>query len=216
MQYEPPSMQACPHCGSAYFVMDLFASNTFGSTLYSDGYLHNPDMSMDTGVMPCHHCGKSIFREDMVRLLRRYEDKNTDPRYKDNPAFQDLPTFFGTLDPQVLFPLATQETDSERRRRLHVFTMWGDNHTENTRSTEEKRENLRQLLVHLNTESRGDTCMGADALRQLGHFEACIERLAPLLADPGAQDFHPAARLIQEAACAGSREVFVVRTALED
>lgn len=216
MQYDPPSMQACPHCGGAYFIMDLYSSNTFGSTLHSDGYLHNPNMSMDTGVMPCRHCGKPFFREDMVLLLRFIKDRDTDPRYKDNPAFQNLPTFWGTLDPQVLAPLADQQTDPERRRRLHVFTMWGDNHTENTRSTEEKRENLRQLLDFLDAESHGDTCMGADALRQLGRFEECIARLAPLLADPDAQAFHPAARLIQEAARAGNREVFVVRAGVED
>jgi hypothetical protein len=199
----PPCIIACPHCQGPLQAYDTVSGNSFGATYYSDGYRDAPMMPVDTGIGICGHCGQGIYRDEAKTILEDKLDARTDPRFKDDPAYQEPPMYRSTLNPQLLYPLIRSTTDAYKRRSLHMFCMWGHNHTRDKLWANDARDNLLQLLTYLRTDSPHDLCMSADVHRQLGDFEECIARTQTLLDKPAAGDFHTAARQIQAAAKSG-------------
>jgi len=177
----PDRFFSCPHCKAILRRGTLRSGNTFGSTLWSDGYLNAPWLPSPVLATRCPSCAKAFFVEDAEYLgeywiYRSFADNSARPlpdSYKNVPAVEDA-------DPEALCELMTQTEDRDRLRYLctqtwHIYNQACRN--PKTKVQVQKpvgfSRNLERLVGLLEDNHGQDQIMKAEALRELGkHAEA--------------------------------------------
>ena len=66
MQYGPPQILTCPHCGTKKQILSILSGNTFGAVFWSDNRCYAPMMDHVSYVQRCPGCG-------MYYILSRQE-----------------------------------------------------------------------------------------------------------------------------------------------
>lgn len=181
----PDHFFSCPHCKTVLRRWTIGSGNTFGSTLWSDGYLDAPMMPRAVQATRCPSCSKPFFVEDAEDLGEHwtygsYRDDSEDPLpegYKDAPTVQDAA-------PDALSELIRQTEDRDRLRYLCMQTWHIYNHAYRNPKTkgQVKRpagfdSNLEQLIGLLDDDRGQDQLMKGEALRELGKHAESLSAL---------------------------------------
>lgn len=177
----PDHFFSCPHCKTVLRRCTIGSGNTFGSTLWSDGYLDAPMMPRAVQATRCPSCAKPFFVEDAEDLGEHwtygsYRDDSEGPLpegYKDAPAVDDA-------TPDALSDLKGQTEDRDRLRYLcmqswHLYNRPYRNPKAKGSVTRpaEFDSNLEQLIGLLDNDRGQDQLLKAEALRELGkHAES--------------------------------------------
>ena len=177
----PDHFFSCPHCKTVLRRWTIGSGNTFGSTLWSDGYLNAPMMPRAVQATRCPSCAKAFFVDDAEDLGEHwtygsYRDDDDEPLpegYKDAPAVEDA-------EPDALSELILQTDDRDRLRYLCMQTwhIYNQAYRNPKAKGQAKRPadfdgNLERLIGLLDDDRGQDQIMKAEALRELGrHAEA--------------------------------------------
>lgn len=181
----PDHFFSCTHCKTVLRRRTIGSGNTFGSTLWSDGYLYAPMMPRAVQATRCPSCAKPLFVEDAEDLGEHwtygsYRDDSEEPLpegYQDAPVVEDA-------EPNALSELIRQTEDRGRLRYLCMQT-W---HIYNQAYRNPKAKgqvklpagfdsNLEQLIGLLDDDRGQDQLMKAEALRELGKLAESLTAL---------------------------------------
>ena len=181
----PDHFFSCPHCKAVLRRWTIGSGNTFGSTLWSDGYLDAPMLPRAVQATRCPFCARAFFVENAEDLgehwtYRSYRDDSEEPLpegYKDAPAVEDA-------KPDALSELILQTEDRDQLRYLCMQTWHIHNQDYRNRKTKEQAqrptgfsENLERLFGLLDDDRGQDQIMKAEALRELGRHAEAIAAL---------------------------------------
>lgn len=177
----PDHFFSCPHCKTVLRRWTIGSGNTFGSTLWSDGYLDAPMLPRAVQATRCPSCAKAFFVEDAEDLGEHwtygsYRDDSEEPLpagYKDAPAVEDA-------NPEALSELILHTEDRDRVRYLCMQTWHSYNQAYRNPKAQSQAQkpdgfngNLERLIGLLADDRGQDQVMKAEALRELGkHAEA--------------------------------------------
>lgn len=138
----PDTIHQCPHCNAKARKANLLSGNTFGSQLWSDGYMHAPMLPEMVRVTRCPGCRRiywwadahevgvvpePVFEEQEVEVNRKWwfgTRKEKRSGYRSSPL-ADLPEL-EHLDADGLFEaLAEITTGSTQGREEYLRTSSG-------------------------------------------------------------------------------------------
>jgi hypothetical protein len=113
----PHHFFACPHCKTVLRRTTIRSGNTFGSTLWSDGYLDAPMLPPAVQATRCPSCEKAFFVKDAEDLGEhsRFPRDSLPESYKNAPFIEDA-------DPDALSELIPRTEDRDQLRYLCVQT----------------------------------------------------------------------------------------------
>lgn len=189
----PDLFFACPHCKTVLRRWSIGSGNTFGSTLWSDGYLDAPMLPRAVQVTRCPSCAKTFFIEDAEDLgeywtygsYRKDSKEALQAGYKKAPAVKEA-------TPDVLSELILHTQDPDRLRYLRIQKWHIDNQAFRNPKTKEPVQlpagfngNLEQLVSLLENDRGQDQIMKAEALRELGRYTQAIKSLLDIDAEFG-------------------------------
>jgi hypothetical protein len=211
----PEYFFSCPHCKTALRKSTFRSGNTFGATLWSDGYLDAPMLPSTIKVTRCRSCAKAFFIQDAESLgsywsciVPGHDEGDTilPDRCKGAP-------YIGDAKPDALSELIPQTEDRDRLRYLciRIWHIHNQAYRDSNAEGQVERpagfdENLERLITLLDEDRGQDQIMKAEALRELGrHAEALA-----LLQDIDVK-FGWMADQIRSMAQAGDRAVGVLR-----
>ena len=200
---------------------------------WTDGQLDAPMLPTESWLVKCPHCHAMLWFDEqeecgqkgacfeeleeseyLARMRTREEDAGLDPgaghcaqdkfpglRMVERPSRDDIFTF-----------LEQNSFEPVKERYLHVMAWWvaNDDRRHGARElplTVRETANLERLLVILDPSDEGSLVMKAEALRELGRFEAAIGLLA---GRPFRSPMMPAVRAIKTLAALGDPFVAVV------
>jgi hypothetical protein len=191
--FGPDHFFSCPNCKVTLRRKTLRSGNTFGSTLWSDGYLDAPMRPQVVEVTRCPVCQGPFFVEDA-------EDVGDEWSYGAvwrglsevlPEDFQKAPKV-AEADHVALSELAQKTADRERLRYLLMQSWQIYNHPVRKRKVKGKKPNPEGLkgalerLIGLLDDDRGqDQIMKAEALRELGKHAEAIAALQDIDAELG-------------------------------
>jgi TPR repeat protein len=188
-----PIISRCPACESLLERFELLSGNTFGATFWTDGKVDAPDLPDQPPFGKCSHCKAIVWVIDLKPQIDQVKTKALKDRVKaDLLGLDDLrlmkraernsvETRCGHLiDPdleELLGYVDRECSDIERERivRAHAWKKGNDSR----RTTSDKkplatseRANLEKLCPLID-ESNDNLCLlKAEALRELGRFDA--------------------------------------------
>ncbi len=189
----PDQVIACPNCKSLAKYGTLLSGNNFGARLWTDGKQVAPMLPHPPAVVKCRKCKECYWLSEASEIgtLDPWSTEGSDPDWmsahvveapEENDCYQ-----------AIAAGLAVKPGDE---RNLRIFTWWRRNDAfrdsqdakagsiEN--ASDECRKNLSALVNLLDDGAQNDRIMKAEALRELGDFEASQEILGTLSAAPAA------------------------------
>jgi hypothetical protein len=189
----PDHFFSCPHCKAVLRRWTIGSGNTFGSTLWSDGYLHAPMLPRAVQAARCPSCAKAFFVDDAEDLgehwtygsYRDDSEESLPEGYKDAPAVEDANT-------DALSELILQTEDRDRLRYLCMQTWHNYNQAYRNPKTKGQVQrpagfngNLERLIGLLEDDRGQDQVMKAEALRELGKHTDAMAALQDIDAELG-------------------------------
>ena len=189
----PDQFFSCPHCKAVLRRWTIGSGNTFGSTLWSDGYLHAPMLPRAVQATRCPSCAKVFFVEDADNLgehwtygsFRDDSDDLLPASYQDAPAVEDA-------DAEALSELIPQTEDRDRLRYLcmQIWHIYNQAYRNPKAKGQVQRPagfngNLERLLGLLDDDRGQDQIMKAEALRELGRHAEALAALQDVDAELG-------------------------------
>ncbi len=213
--YAPPKICACPSCQAPQAIWVMRSGNTFGSTLWSDGYLDAPMLPRDPPFRVCAACGGS-FVDGEARYLGQVEretgaavrlggERAARPDYAHKPNEAQCYAALAAGFPQA--------RGIELAVRIFAWHLRNDRHREPTSSRLVKpdlpawSDNARALLGLLGPERAEDRLMAAELHRHLGEFDAALRVLEVIRSE----NLLPMVATIRKAAERGWSHVVVLR-----
>jgi hypothetical protein len=230
----PTLVLASPCCGHLHRLATIRSGNTLGAALWSDGKFHARMLPQPPSLARCRGCRAPFWVADAAevgriddpfyRQIAGREQQQVAPEWSeaaDIDATPDIDTLIDAL-PHPSFGAA------ERQRKVRVLLwhelneprrsqpdnpkwqqFWGPYWEKYGAEFEERygahfRPNLEALLALLDESQSDDRLQKAEALRELGHFEACIRLLDSDFDGP----LDTYAEQIRRRALAGDRVVF--------
>lgn len=186
----PDHFFSCLACQAVLRRRTIGSGNTFGSTLWSDGYLDAPMMPEPVQVTCCPNCHHAFFVNDADDLGRYWTYRYSGAGGKDEiPAGYEEAPYIEEADAYGYRRVIADTTSVERLRYLRLQLWHTDNHpyrirkpTGSARQRSEIRhkyfvENLDALLALLEDDRGSDQIMKAEVLRQLERYAEAIELL---------------------------------------
>jgi len=170
----------CPQCKTVLRRATYLSGNTFGSTLWSDGYLDAPMMPDTVEVTRCPSCSKAFFVEDAESIGEFETSGAQDADISSPPEICRSALAASDADLDALAELVLHTPDDDRLRflRLKIWHLHNDAHRNPGNEPSESKpknfsNNLEELILHLEDDGGQDQLMKAEALRELGrHTEA--------------------------------------------
>jgi hypothetical protein len=168
----------CPHCKTVLKRATFSSGNTFGSTLWSDGYLHAPMMPKAVDATRCPSCSRAFLVEDAEDLGEHWIDDESAPVSHSDAAMAHQ------ADATALSEIVDTPQDPTRLRHLRI-SMWHEFNHEHRRKDGEAtahrpegfEENLERLIEMLDDGEDEAKLMKAEALRELGRHAESIAAL---------------------------------------
>jgi len=193
----PEVIICCPECKALSRFSTMASGNTFGSTLWSDGYRYSPMLEPSVPVIQCDDCSR-IFLKWKAEEVGQYFHSARDIGF-DVPDKESAPTEWKKA-PRIKAPKeddfykAIDEGLSENRqeeKNIRLTAWWQSNDRcrngfsliENKNDfpdPEEREKNMEKLLGLLDKTNPNDQIMAAEILRQLGKFDEALEVLKTL------------------------------------
>ena len=193
----PEVIISCPECKALSRFSTMASGNTFGSTLWSDGYRYSPMLEPSVPVIQCDDCSR-IFLKWKAEEVGQYFHSARDIGF-DVPDKESAPTEWKRA-PRIKAPKeddfykAIDEGLSENKqeeKNIRLTAWWQSNDrcrngfslAENKNDfpdPEEREKNMEKLLELLDRTNPNDQIMAAEILRQLGRFDEALEVLKKL------------------------------------
>jgi hypothetical protein len=189
----PDHFFSCPHCKAVLRRWTIGSGNTFGSTLWSDGYLDAPMLPRAVQATRCPSCAMAFFVEDAENLGERwtygsFRDDSDDPlpeSYQNSLVVEDA-------DAEALSELISQTEDCDRLRYLcmQIWHIYNQAYRNPKAKGQVQRPagfngNLERLFGLLDDDRGQDQIMKAEALRELGRHAEVIAALQDVDAELG-------------------------------
>jgi hypothetical protein len=161
----------CPGCRSLFVKETLGSANSFGAVFWTDGYMQASMFPIPPVMAYCRLCEEYFFLEEAEELFSV-------------PPFievGELPTIstFDEMDDNDYREALRHEPAPQRERTLLLRLLWKLNHPLRYNSTavvtREQQETLERLDELIDGEE--EPIRRAEMLRELGHFEECLELL---------------------------------------
>lgn len=220
----PTLVLASPCCGHLHRLATIASGNTFGATLWSDGKLDAPMLPAPPRIARCGGCRTLFWVGDAkevgrIGIARPSTGKDGAPEVASE--WQQAP-MIGSPDIDVLAEAVTDPRFAARDRWRHVrISLWhalneprrqrpGDKDQEQRAAAFQQRygalfaQNLEALLELIEETAPDGRLQKAEALRELGRFDACIRLLDQDFDEPLASY----ARQIRQRALARDPTVF--------
>lgn len=211
---------SCPHCQAVLRRATLRSGNTFGSTLWSDGYLDAPMLPNPAQIARCPSCVGAFFIADAESLGQDRHDweipaflrESLDFEIKTLPDdFQKAP-WIQDVNPEAFPALIAQTKDHDRLRYLYTRIWHSHNHAQRKPGApgEVQKpvgfiENLALLIDLLKDDYGQEQLLRAEAVREIGMHDEAI-----LLLQDIKTEFAWAADQIRAMALAGNATVSVL------
>ena len=180
MKPGPNQIVACPHCGALAHYRTLDSGNTLGAIAWTDGRQYAPMMVEPPAVVKCHACGTCYWLAEAREIgvvARDFRAKVPIPEEWEKTPEVKEPSADECLD-AIEAGLAK---DGAQEKGLRILAWWRANDASRERRFAEEatpaspagfRRNLQCLADVLTDDSDNDRLMRAEALRELGQFDA--------------------------------------------
>ena len=189
----PEVIISCPECKALSRFSTMASGNTFGSTLWSDGYRYSPMLEPSVPVIQCHNCSKIFlkWKAEEVGQYSRFSrgngvEEETPAEWKRAPRIKapKEEDFYKAIDEGLL-------ENKQEEKNIRLTAWWQSNDrcrkgfslVENKNdfpAPKEREKNMEKLLGLLDRTNPNDQIMAAEILRQLGRFDEAIEQLSKL------------------------------------
>ena len=193
----PEVIISCPECKALSRFSTMASGNTFGSTLWSDGYRYSPMMEPSIPVIQCDDCSKIFLKwkaEEVGQYSRfsrgigfEHPDKEETPaEWKRAPRVKapKEDDFYKAIDEGL-------PENKQEEKNLRLTAWWQSNDRcrggfslfgkkKKFPASEEREKNMEKLLGLLDKTNPNDQIMAAEILRQLGRFDEALEVLKTL------------------------------------
>lgn len=194
MKFGPNQIVACPHCGALAHYWTLDSGNTLGTVVWSDGRQYAPMLVEAPAAVKCHACAKCYWLADAKEVgvvARDYRAKEPVPEEWEKAPEVNEPSANEYLD-AIEAGLAKDEA---QEKSLRLLAWWRGNDPARgwpfvgedipAASPDGFRRNLLRLVDLLNDDNDNDRLMRAEALRELGDFDAAEQALREVSTDFG-------------------------------
>ena len=193
----------CLSCRQSFPFMATGSSNTFGSTLYTDGCRRDgPYVGEDVGIVECPECGALSWIDDLnfdkVIDASKYYAR-PDPRPTASPMSRS--DIRAARFDRLLRRFGSTSATSDQLRYLRTQLWWSANDAFIQRAgdlSDSDRENLEELLALLTAER--DRLERAEILRELGRFDDCLTELSKMQQPESAIDQQAIVQTIEKLA----------------
>lgn len=193
----PDTIHECPHCNAKALKANLLSGNTFGSQLWSDGYMHAPMLPEMVRVTRCPDCRRiywladaqelrvvpePVFEEQEVEVNRKWwfgTRKEKRSGYRSSPL-ADLPELEHLDAGGLVEALAEITIGSTQGREEYLRTKLWWTHNDSFRNDpsaspaslqeNENRKNLEALLPLIDADDDQGRLKSAAVLLALGRF----------------------------------------------
>ena len=181
----PDQVIACPHCEGLARYMTLMSGNTFGARGWTDGKQDAPMLPRPPALVKCRYCGDCYWLADAreVGTVAPWDGPSPEekPEWRAAKGVQELSEedFYRALGTGLA-------TGTERERTLRILAWWRrndafrdapDRAVAMSDAPEAWRKNLQALVSMLGDRDVNERLMKAEALRELGDFEAAMDAL---------------------------------------
>lgn len=168
-------IKQCPNCDCEFAAWNVGSCNTFGATLYTNGFVDGPMYDESDALLACPECNKYIWWDDIP----------TRESMRDSQYFREqrsLPNASRVADYEDVLQEAPWKNEvQEKYLRIKAWRELSVRYCDFTQTIElppVQEANLLRLLQLLDTNSLDDSIMKADVFRALGRFDECLEQLA--------------------------------------
>ncbi len=185
----PERVISCPYCQVLVRHTTILGDNPVGARIWTDGKQESPLAQEPPQVIVCVRCNDPYWTNDAKKVgelspsSEEFDLDDTDPAWANAPLAEE-PTeaqYYAAISGGLA-------RDKVEERTLRVFAWWrgNDEHREDSltdslqTATGSRRSNLEALVHLLDGEEIGELLMKAEALRQLGEFDAARRLLAEL------------------------------------
>jgi len=181
----PTIVRECSACGKHIAQSTIRSGNTFGARFWTDGKRDAPMLPDEPWLVKCPHCNTLVWIDEQKKVGEfdpwgsntRDGDNFPDARPASTPTLQDYASF-----------LEAGVSDKEKERYVRVRAWWAGNDLRRetgqpTPLDSFDTQNLRALVTLLDESDENDRIMKAEALRELGDFEAAEKLLASEFSD---------------------------------
>ena len=189
----PEVIISCPECKALSRFSTMASGNTFGSTLWSDGYRYFPMLEPSVPVIQCHDCFKIFlkWKAEEVGQYSRFSrgngvEEETPAEWKRAPRIKapKEDDFYKAIDEGL-------SENKQEEKNIRLTAWWQSNDrcrngfslVENKNDfpvPEEREKNMEKLLGLLDRTNPNDQIMAAEILRQLRRFDEAREVLKKL------------------------------------
>ena len=178
----PEVVISCPACKTLSRFSTISSGNTFGSTLWSDGYRHCPMLETPTPVIQCQACSKVFlkWKAEEIGKFSPYggsfgfddlDDEETPEEWKQAPKVQtpNEDDFYQAIDNGL-----PQNKKEEKNLRVTAWWQSNDRYRGDLLSTEKKNDepvlkkredNMKKLLGLMDKTNPNDQIMSAELFR---------------------------------------------------
>lgn len=183
----PDQIVACPHCQGLEKYRTLMSGNSIGARIWTDGRRIAPMLLSPPAVVQCHHCAKPYWLTDATEIgtldIAGAKSRAVDPAWSEAEYVEEASEagYYAALEAKLAVDRALEKV-------LRTFVWWRGNDADRqlkdedegieTKFPEEYGSNLTALTHLFNEKKTGERIMKAEALRELGKFEAALELLA--------------------------------------
>ncbi|MCW3096397.1 MAG: hypothetical protein JWL77_2015 [Chthonomonadaceae bacterium] len=182
----PDQIVACPHCNGLEKYRTLMSGNSIGSRIWTDGRQIAPMLPRPPAVVECRSCAKPYWLTEAkeVGTMDSWSQKNpaVDPAWNEAPYVEEASEegYHAALE-------ATLRVERALEKVLRTFVWWRGNDAYREGASLEAgtasapsvayHHNLAALASLLNGQNINERIMKAEALRELGEFEAATKIL---------------------------------------
>ena len=182
----PPYIIACPVCQDTAATHTYLSTNTFGATLWSDGFLDAPMQPQKELIARCERC-EGVYAVAQAVPLGLLDSANQLAHPEWNNAHYIRPATIEDYRQALAEGMAESYPHREIKLRTRIWWLLNDPKRINPSSeptTTECTENLahlKGLLMETKNNDFNDQVTLAEVHRQLGEFNAAQSILEPLL-----------------------------------
>jgi len=163
----------CPECGKLTGIYGLTSVNTYGITLYSDGFAHGMMYGEDAEIGKCPKC-KTIYWLKEENIIGEYTPITINTKWSNakEPEVLNEKDYIDVLNEKMY-----RNKEEEYYLRKCFWQVFNRKRFETEFTKEEKKiydSNCKQLIKFCNMDNINDKLMVAEIYRNMGNFSECI------------------------------------------
>ena len=197
----PDRVLACPRCAALVRHSSWASTNTFGSTLWSDGHRAGPMTGAQSPWVCCPSCAGCFWLVEATKVGQfspygQREEQSVDPAWANAPH---------VIEPTELQLIAgaEEQTDTGRCKRLRALAWHAGNDPHRVAGAPHGQRtwqphfiaNLEALVALFDDADPDEAIVKVEALRELGRFDEALFQLRRVQGDAPAYVVEEFARL---------------------